>query len=1022
MAIPKRPHLHTGIKDPFRRVVAPLCCFLIGGLSLHAKDSRGAIQGRIQDPASGDYIANARVAVIETGQSALSDSTGFYQLPSVRAGSVTLSVTYLNFDEVMAQTTVADGQSVVRDFALTNKARYGTETPVVNLEPFTVATTREEEASGIAIAEQRYAQVHKKVLAADAFGEISENNVGEFLKRMPGVTVNYAEGDAASVSLRGFSDIHTSLMIDGNSVSSGGSSNPTRLTDLENVSVGNASRLEVIKTVLPNQWANSLGGSVNLISKSAFERTRPLLVARAVMQFTNDDHSFGASPGPGWKNEKKVRLGGGFSYVLPIGRDFGITASANYSDQFGRRTTSQTGYEFLAGTNNATGGSETEPYLRTLRLSNNERSTVREAYSIGGDWRPIARLTLNINYQYNAMDLFTSPRFVTLNSGAAPVSKSASETIGRVGAGTVQWGSTTTHKMTDTNVLSLRSVYRGSDWKIEGAGAYSHSDVRYRTMDEGFFRGIALRIPSPTVRFRNARGDGIIPDIEVLSGSGNNLTPMDWTRIANARIIDTTGNNRQDGSTEDNQLRLSATRNFNLGRVPASVEFGGAIKSFERDRKWTRHNFSYRGPDGIANSADDGAGGMIDATYGSRNYRYGWPESIQWFDLTKLYDLYAANPGHFIRDEAGDYLLSVQADDGFKERLSALYAQAEAKLLDGRVTMVGGLRYERTEDSAYGYKSDQTKGLEFPAGSLERVKAQNIARSSRVAFEYDDLFPSVAATVAVRENLMLRFGYSKTIGRPELDELIPRITETDANVDGYDGTLNARNPALKPWSADNYDLTLEYYFAKGAGVISVGAFRKRISNPFAAIVVPLSPETAALIGYDYASYSNYRLVTRYNSLEESRIMGWEFDYRQQVGSLISFAKGLTLFANGTLLDLDGSREADFDQFHTRTANWGFAYNRSRFKLDLSWNYNGGRKTATLAWAPTAQNRILARTVIDMSSEFRLSKNIWLFAAARNLTNSHERIVAYSDNSPAYSRLQTMEDLNVKWSAGVRARF
>ena len=58
----------------------------------------------------------------------------------------------------------------------------------------------------------------------------------------------------------------------------------------------------------------------------------------------------------------------------------------------------------------------------------------------------------------------------------------------------------------------------------------------------------------------------------------------------------------------------------------------------------------------------------------------------------------------------------------------------------------------------------------------------------------------------------------------------------------------------------------------------------------------------------------------------------------------------------------------------------------------------------------------------MSSEFRLLNNFWLFAAARNLTNSHERVAAYSDNSPDYSRLQTLEDFNVKWSVGVRARF
>jgi iron complex outermembrane recepter protein len=571
-------------------------------------------------------------------------------------------------------------------------------------------------------------------------------------------------------------------------------------------------------------------------------------------------------------------------------------------------------------------------------------------------------------------------------------------------------------------MLSLRGVYRGRDWSFESAVAYSFTDVKYRNMDEGFFRGVTLRVPSPTVRYRNATGDGTIPDIEVLTGTGTNLVPADWTRLNSARIIETTANERRNGSTEDRQVRFNATRKFTVLGAPVAVEFGGASKTFERTRKWTRHNFSYRGPDGIANSADDAAGILLDTSYGSRNYRYGWPSYIEWFDSSKLYALYSANPSHFVRDEAGDYLLSVQADDSFEETISALYGQSELKLLNNRVVLTGGVRFERTENSAYGYKSDQTKGLQFPAGSLERTMAQNIPRSARVNIDYDDFFPSAAATITVQENLLLRLGYSKTIGRPELDELIPRITETDTDVGGYEGTLNARNPQLKPWSADNFDVSLEYYFNQGRGVVSLGGFKKTITNPFAGITGPLSREAAEAIGYDYALYSNYRLITRYNSTDQAKITGLELDYRQQLDALHPVARGLTVFANGTLLDLDGPRDADFDQFYPKTANWGFTYSCSRVKLDLSWNYNGGRKTDSLPWAPTAERHILPRTVLDLSSEFRLSERFWVFASARNLTNSKERIVAYSDNSPDYSRIQNIADFNTKWAVGLRARF
>ena len=45
------------------------------------------------------------------------------------------------------------------------------------------------------------------------------------------------------------------------------------------------------------------------------------------------------------------------------------------------------------------------------------------------------------------------------------------------------------------------------------------------------------------------------------------------------------------------------------------------------------------------------------------------------------------------------------------------------------------------------------------------------------------------------------------------------------------GNINVRNTGLRPWTADNYDLSLEYYTSKG-GLYSVGVFMKNITNFF----------------------------------------------------------------------------------------------------------------------------------------------------------------------------------------------
>ena len=77
-----------------------------------------------------------------------------------------------------------------------------------------------------------------------------------------------------------------------------------------------------------------------------------------------------------------------------------------------------------------------------------------------------------------------------------------------------------------------------------------------------------------------------------------------------------------------------------------------------------------------------------------------------------------------------------------------------------------------------------------------------------------------------------RFAYAKTLGRPDYANIIPN---TDVNEDDSDpnaaGVITIRNTQLKPWTANNYDFSLEYYFAK-SGLASVGVFKKDLTGFF----------------------------------------------------------------------------------------------------------------------------------------------------------------------------------------------
>ena len=88
---------------------------------------------------------------------------------------------------------------------------------------------------------------------------------------------------------------------------------------------------------------------------------------------------------------------------------------------------------------------------------------------------------------------------------------------------------------------------------------------------------------------------------------------------------------------------------------------------------------------------------------------------------------------------------------------------------------------------------------------------------------------------------LTRFAYAKTLGRPDYADIIPNadINEND-NDPNQPGTINVRNTGLRPWSADNFDLSFEYYPVRG-GVLQVGAFLKELQDFWGVVNGPLTP-------------------------------------------------------------------------------------------------------------------------------------------------------------------------------------
>ncbi|HEY1108271.1 MAG TPA: carboxypeptidase regulatory-like domain-containing protein, partial [Opitutaceae bacterium] len=162
-----------------------------------ASQATGSIAGRVLNVGTGQYLTNARVTVKGTNTTVFTDRDGNYRIAGVPSGPATLEVFFTDLDVQTVAVTVPAGGVATQDVNLTSASRYGTTGDgTIKLDAFVVAQERETDAMAIATNEQRFAPNIKNVMSTDSLGDVLGGSVGEFIKFLPGVTV---ENDLADV-------------------------------------------------------------------------------------------------------------------------------------------------------------------------------------------------------------------------------------------------------------------------------------------------------------------------------------------------------------------------------------------------------------------------------------------------------------------------------------------------------------------------------------------------------------------------------------------------------------------------------------------------------------------------------------------------------------------------------------------------------------------------------------------------------------------------------------------------------
>jgi len=1038
----------------FLRAVLALCFAFSLTVSSPAQTvATGIVAGRVLNSASGAYLTDARVTVDGTSLQTFTDHTGTYLLPGVPVGEATVRVFYTGLSGQSAAITVQAGQTIHQDFqlVLASEAR---ENEVVKLDSFVVEADRAMDQKAVAINEQRFGATPKSVVATDQFGDVTEGNIGEFLKYVPGVSIEYTGADARQIILRGVNPIYTGVYVDGNRMASAASSAADRYFEFEQVSINNVSRIEVNFSRTPDLPADALGGSVNMISKSGFDVDRPSFTYRVYGNLNPESagegpgiissigHQFDYSPGPGENPQRKAKGGFDFSYELPVSSRLAIAFNVLDSNEFNEQHEE---YMYWSNANNGPGSTAANPYLQEYQMFDGPKTT--ERLSVGGriDYKVAEADTISFTPQWNFYNAYFNQREINFKvngtTNTAPTSWSGPDFVdGAPQAGNVGLTDSVTQKFGTTYQGDLVYLHRGTDWTYDLGGSASHASNHYHDGQDGTFNAYTMTLPKVTVDFSGmSQYDFLRPaNITVTDASGNQLNP--WSNIGNFNLVN--GSLAEKDSVDQfRSVHTDVQRSLDLFGTTTTFKAGLKYEDHIRDIRSPPLSYSFIGPGGVANGTSTLASNflpaLIDQSYSTVRPPFGLPQ-ITWPDSYYLYTLLKQNPAWWTLNQTSAIQNSTLNSKYIDEDIGAAYVMGDTRLDHNHLRLVYGIRFETTRDLGAGPEFNPnaiyqpgTKTALIGANGLPLTDSSNAVQAAQMEYQdrgsltstrYGSGYPSVSATYELTDHLQARLAYARAVGRPDFSNIIPGVTlPSPSSSTPYAITVN--NTALAAEQADNYDAALEYYFST-VGTVSLSVWRKDITNFYGSVTELATATNLAQYNIPDPSYylQNNGTITSNFNVGTARTTGVQLDYKQQLDFLP--VPGFSVFATGYSTHLEGSPLADFSNFISKALNAGVAYDHKRFSARVNFNYRGVQREAIQSYPGVtgAYQYYAARHYYDVDFGYYLSRRVELFLAGRNVTNTPQTQQKYGPPMPGYSHTITVEEFGALYTVGIKGSF
>lgn len=922
---------------------------LLASLRVHAQERKGAIKGKITDEL-GLALPGATVIIPTLStKGAVTDGNGQFTLMDMASGSYELEVRFMGYTDMTKEVTVTAGSTTTLAIGMEPGVTLGEEVLILG---------DRLKGQAKALNQQKTNANITNIVAADQMGRFPDANIGDAMKRVAGITMQYDQGEARDIIIRGMAPQLNSVMINGERIPSAEGNN--RRVQMDLIPSDMVQTIEVNKAVTPDMDADAIGGAVNLVTRAAPSGLRLSGTLGSGYNFlSNKPTATGA-----------LVLGNRY-----LADKLGVVLSASYHNHnFGSDNVEAVWVD--------KGG---QVLLDEFDIRKYLVRRVRRSASLNLDYRLHAHHTLYLSGMYNWRDDWENRfRFRAGKMEDAyddfvedPVGNAASwnplgggrfATLARVGRQTKGGANTdriNNQRLEDQRVrnITLKGEHLlGRQLKLNWSGTYAKASEE-----------------RPQERYISYRTG----DISVIQDISDPRKPLITTVEEDAWQ-----NLELNEITEENQLTFEEDLNFRLD-MQLPLQDNGIIKFGAR----LRDKFKKRSNDFIEYSPLDEAtferlGNLSISDESDADYLNGGQYQVgQFVDRTFLGDLDLQNPALFeAEDKLDEYL---PGNYTAEETISALYVMSDYQLTR-HLSAIVGLRMEHT-------------GVDYTGFSLD-VESEEIGQRTG-SDSYTNILPGIHLKYDLSENTILRAAWTNTLSRPDYFALVPFV-----EFDPDEQQIAFGNPRLSPATSMNFDLMAENYF-KSVGLVSAGGFYKDIDN----FIYNYTRQNSAVPGF-----GDDLQATSPENGGTAKVYGFEVSAQRQLDFLPGFLKGFGIYTNYTFTqsETDGIQGRDGEGLSLpgtaqHMVNVSLSYETEKLVLRVSLNHTDDYLDEL--GSDTFNDRYYDKqTFLDVNGSYAFTPKLRAFFEVNNLTNQPLRYY-----QGIRDRLMQEEFYNVRASFGVK---